>query len=291
MNPAKKIIKILLGNLILALGVNCFVVPQGLIMGGATGIGIAVNHYTGLNLSYALWILNLILFLMGLFVMGKAFAMTIIISTLFYPLCIQVLEQFPVLQNLTDDKLLAAIYSGILVGLGIALVVWEGASTGGMDIPPLILQKKFGIPVAVSLYVADFSVLLLQALFSDSEEILYGILNVFLSSIVVNYVTVSGQKKVQLFIVSPKYEKIRETLLGEMDLGVTLVQIETGFYGKEQMAVLCVTERRRLYGVKQLIQQIDPDAFVNIQVISEVRGRGFTLERKYQNPEKLQKNT
>ena len=205
--------------------------------------------------------------------------------------CIQVLEQFPVLQNLTDDKLLAAIYSGILVGLGIGLVVREGASTGGMDIPPLILQKKFGIPVAVSLYVADFSVLLLQALFSDSEEILYGILNVFLSSIVVNYVTVSGQKKAQLFIVSPKYEKIRETLLGEMDLGVTLVQIETGFYGKEQMAVLCVTERRRLYGVKQLIQQIDPDAFVNIQVISEVRGRGFTLERKYQNPEKLQKNT
>lgn len=281
MRSAKKIAWILLGNMILAFGVSCFVVPQGIIMGGATGIGLTINHFTGLNLSYAVWILNIVLFLAGFWAMGKAFALSIVISTLFYPLCLRVLEHFPILQNLTEDRLLAAIYGGLLVGLGIGIVVREGASTGGLDIPPLILQKKMGIPVAVSLYACDFSVLLLQASFSDGEQILYGILNVLLSSIVVNYVTVSGLKKVQLFVVSKKYAEIRDALLEDMDLGVTMVHIETGFAAREQMAVMCVTARRKLYEVNQRVQKIDPNAFISVQVISEVRGRGFTLARKY----------
>lgn len=278
----KSILLILLGNFVLAFGVNSFVVPHGIIMGGATGIGIAIHKFTGMNLSYAVWILNFILFFLGLFFMGKKFAMSIILSTVFYPLCLNILEHVPGVMDMTDNILLADIYGGVLVGLGIGIVVRQGASTGGLDIPPLILQKKLGIPVGISLYVCDFSVLVLQAFFSSSEQVLYGILNVFLSSMVVNYVTVMGQKKVQLFIISDKFEKIREELLTDMDLGVTLVHIETGYMREEQKAVLCITTARKLYGVNQAIQKLDPKAFISITNISEVRGRGFTLERKYQ---------
>ena len=191
------------------------------------------------------------------------------------------MEHIPGIMNMTENILLADIYGGVLVGLGIGIVVRQGASTGGLDIPPQILQKKLGIPVGISLYVCDFLVLLLQAFFSDSEQVLYGILNVFLSSFVVNYVTVMGQRKVQLFIISPKYEEIRKELLTDMDLGVTLVNIETGYMGDLQKAVLCITTGRELYSVNQAIQKIDPKAFISITNISEVRGRGFTLERKY----------
>lgn len=206
----KKLILILLGNFILAFGVNCFMVSTGIIMGGATGIGLAVNKFTGINLSYVVWVLNFILFFLGLFFMGKAFAMSIILSTFFYPLCLNVLERIPGIMHLTDNLLLADIYGGVLVGLGIGLVVRQGASTGGLDIPPLIMQKKFGIPVGISLYVCDFTVLVMQAFFSTSDQVLYGILNVFLSSMVVNYVTVMGERKVQLLVISDKYEEIPE---------------------------------------------------------------------------------
>ena len=277
----KKLILILLGNFILAFGVNCFMVSTGIIMGGATGIGLAVNKFTGINLSYVVWVLNFILFFLGLFFMGKAFAMSIILSTFFYPLCLNVLERIPGIMHLTDNLLLADIYGGVLVGLGIGLVVRQGASTGGLDIPPLIMQKKFGIPVGISLYVCDFTVLVMQAFFSTSDQVLYGILNVFLSSMVVNYVTVMGERKVQLLVISDKYEEIRKELLTDMDLGVTLVHVETGYMRQEQMAVLCVTTARKLYGANLAIQTIDPRAFISITNISEVRGRGFTLERKY----------
>lgn len=95
--------------------------------------------------------------------------------------------------------------------------------------------------MGISLYVCDFTVLVMQAFFSTSDQVLYGILNVFLSSMVVNYVTVMGERKVQLLVISDKYEEIRKELLTDMDLGVTLVHVETGYMRQEQMAVLCVT--------------------------------------------------
>ena len=277
----KKLILILLGNFILAFGVNCFMVSTGIIMGGATGIGLAVNKFTGINLSYVVWVLNFILFFLGLFFMGKAFAMSIILSTFFYPLCLNVLERIPGIMHLTDNLLLADIYGGVLVGLGIGLVVRQGASTGGLDIPPLIMQKKFGIPVGISLYVCDFTVLVMQAFFFDQRPgaLRYSQRVPFLHG--GQLCDGHGREKVQLLVISDKYEEIRKELLTDMDLGVTLVHVETGYMRQEQMAVLCVTTARKLYGANLAIQTIDPRAFISITNISEVRGRGFTLERKY----------
>ena len=167
------------------------------------------------------------------------------------------------------------------MGLGIGIVIRQGASTGGMDIPPLILNKKFGIPVGISMYVFDFAILLVQAFFSDSEQILYGILCVILTSALVNYVLVSGQRKVQLFIISQEYEKIRREILNDMDLGATMVHIETGYLGQEQKAIMCITSARKLYSANQAILKIDPRAFISISHVSEVKGRGFTLDRNY----------
>ena len=270
---------VLLGNAVLAFTVAAFLVPQGIIMGGATGIGLTIGHFIALDLSAIIFLVNIVLFVLGTIVLGKKFALTTLISTFVYPVFLSVMRSIPGITELTDNIMLAALYGGALLGLGIGLVVRVGASTGGTDILALVLHKWFHISLAVFVYVVDFTVLLCQALFSNSEQILYGILVLIVSTMALNRVMLMGQAQIQLFIITEKYEEVKEKLLKEMDAGVTMVHIETGYGAKQQKGVLCVIPNRKLYSVNQMVQMIDPQAFITITQINEVRGRGFTIER------------
>ena len=270
---------VLLGNAVLAFTVAAFLVPQGIIMGGATGIGLTIAHFIALDLSAIIFVVNNVLFVLGTAVLGKKFALTTLISTFVYPVFLSVMRSIPGITELTDNIMLAALYGGALLGLGIGLVVRVGASTGGTDILALVLHKWFHIPLAVFVYVVDFTVLLCQALFSNSEQILYGILVLIVSTMALNRVMLMGQAQIQLFIITEKYEEVKEKVLKEMDAGVTMVHIETGYGAKQQKGVLCVIPNRKLYSINQVVQMIDPQAFITITQINEVRGRGFTIER------------
>ncbi|MCI5867976.1 MAG: YitT family protein [Dorea sp.] len=273
------LIGVLAGNVILAFTVAAFVVPHGIIMGGATGIGLTITHYFPMNLSAVIFVVNILLFILGALTLGKKFAFTTIISTFVYPMFLSVIQAIPGIDQLTDNVLLASLYGGALLGLGIGMVVRVGASTGGTDILALVFNKWFHAPVAVLMYIVDFTVLVFQIFFSDSEQILYGILCLILSTTVLNRVMLMGKSQIQLFIVSEKYKEIKERVLKEIDAGVTMVDIETGYGEKRQQGVLCVVQNRKLYSVKEMIQTIDPKAFITITQINEVRGRGFTMER------------
>ena len=270
---------VLLGNAVLAFTVAAFLVPQGIIMGGATGIGLTIGHFIALDLSAIIFLVNIVLFVLGTIVLGKKFALTTLISTFVYPVFLSVMRSIPGITELTDNIMLAALYGGALLGLGIGLVVRVGASTGGTDILALVLHKWFHISLAVFVYVVDFTVLLCQALFSNSEQILYGILVLIVSTMALNRVMLMGQAQIQLFIITEKYEEVKEKVLKEMDAGVTLVHIETGYGAKQQKGVLCVIPNRKLYSINQVVQMIDSQAFITITQINEVRGRGFTIER------------
>lgn len=270
---------VLLGNLILAFTVVAFISPKGIIMGGATGIGLAISHYFPINLSVVILILNGIFFILGALILGKKFALMTIVSSITYPIFLALLQKVPQIGELTDSYFLATIYGGVLLGLGIGLIVRVGSSTGGTDGLALIFNKITHVSVAMLLYIIDFSVLLLQVMFSDTEQILYGILTLVLCTLVLNRVTLLGKSQIQLFVISPKYEEIRKSLLKKIDVGVTMVAIESGFDKKEMKGVLCVINNRKLYAINELIREIDPQAFVTISQINEVRGRGFSLER------------
>lgn len=131
------------------------------------------------------------------------------------------------------------------------------------------------------MYFFDFTVLLLQVVISTKEQVLYGILIVILSSIVLGYVSLAGQKKVQVMIISRHYQEIRDMLLQKLDLGATMYHIETGYLQKDEMAVCCVISSRKLHTVTDMVQEVDKKAFLSVTQINEVRGRGFTLDRKY----------
>ena len=145
---------------------------------------------------------NCIMFLLGAIILGIDFALTTLISTFYYPIALGFFQSLPALSDITDDRLLSSIFGGLFIGFSLGIVIRAGASTGGMDIPPLILNKKFGLPVSVMLYVFDFIILIGQALFSDKEAILYGILLVLTYTIVLDKILVIGQAQTQVKIIS-----------------------------------------------------------------------------------------
>lgn len=281
----KMVLGVLLGNVILAFVVAAFILPHNFIMGGATGLGITLNHYLHLDISIIVFGVNAVLFLLGFAFLGKKFALATILSTISYPIFLSLVRSMPGISGLTTNRLLASIYAGLLLGVGIGIVIKMGASTGGTDIVALIANKHLHFPLAVCNYVVDFAVLSSQIMFSDTEGILYGILLTLISSIVLNRVVLSGEAQIQLFIISDKYEEIRELLLKHMDVGVTLVDVETGFGRVSQKAVLCIASNRKLYSLNEEVQKVDEKAFITISQINEVHGRGFSLERDYKSVE------
>lgn len=265
----------ILGNAILAMGTAAFVVPNGLISGGVTGIGLILQRLFGLPVDIGVFAADGVLFLLGAAVMGKAFAATIILSTIVYPTFFSLFGKIPFLTSLTDDKLMAAIYAGLLMGAGIGLVIKVGGSTGGMDIPPIILHKLFGLSIPVMISVGDILLLLVQAFYSSTEQVLYGILVVMLTSIVIDKVLIMGQKQTQVMVISPEYERINQAIHQKIDRGSTLIHATSGLEKQEQKVVLSVISNRQLGDLNELILQIDPQAFVIANEVNEVKGRGL----------------
>lgn len=273
---------ILLGNTIYALAVVLFILPDDLITGGTTGLALSFNHFFQIPISLFVFAFNVIMFLAGAVVLGKAFALTTLISTFYYPVILGVLQEVPVLAaGFTDDLMLATICAGLMIGFGIGIVITAGASTGGMDIPPLILNKKIGLPVSVTLYALDVTVLVLQMLFSNREQILYGILLVLIYTVVLDKVLTFGTVQTQVKIISPSYQQITEAIIQQLDRGVSLLHLTTGYLGTEEKMVLTVISNRELPALKRIVSEIDPDAFLTISRIYETRGRGFSLQKKY----------
>ena len=175
--------------------------------------------------------------------------------------------------------MLATVYAGALLGIGIGIIVRVGSSTGGTDIIAIVLNKITHISVSILLYIIDFTVLGLQMLFSDPEQIMYGIILLVLQTFMMNKVMVMGQAQLQMFVVSDAYEEIREKMLKDQDFGVTMVHIESGYGKQDKKAVMCIIPTRKLYSAKEKVQQIDEHAFITVQQVNEVHGRGFTLDR------------
>ena len=283
---AWKLGMVLAGNTLYALGVTLFLLPSGLITGGTTGLGLVAEHFFHVPLSTFVAVFNILMFLGGLLVLGKVFALTTAISSFYYPAILAVFQSLFGEVRLTEDPLLATVLAGLMIGASIGVVIRAGASTGGMDIPPLVLQKKLRIPVSISLYAFDCAILLLQALFSNVEQVLYGLVLVLLYTLTLNKTLMAGTGQMQLKVVSQKYEEISRAIQRQADRGTTLLKSVGGYGGQEGCTVLTVVSNRELAKLTETVTEIDPDAFMVVSQVNEVRGRGFTLPKHYGNRRK-----
>ena len=277
----KSLLAVVSGNFLYALTVKLFLLPGNLVTGGTTGIALTINHFFPIPISGFVLAFNIVMLLVGLLILGKSFAATTLASSFLYPIFLELCDRVMGDLVLTNDILLCTIFTGLGVGVGLGLVIRAGASTGGMDIPPLALRKLVGIPVSVSMYFFDGLIILAQALFQKPENVLYGILLMLIYTFMIDKMLMLGNTRTELKIISAKYREITDAILNQMDRGITLLSAESGYLHKEMPLLLSVMSNRELIKAEKLIHQIDPECFMIVSRVSEVRGRGFSLKKDY----------
>lgn len=278
------IVVLILGNALYAFAIAAFVMPSDIVVGGVTGISIFLEKFIPeswpIEVSYIVFVINAALFIVGAIVLGKRFAITTAASTVLYPFFLGIFEK--IFSNITlipDDLILNAAVSGLLIGTAIGAVARTGASTGGMDIPPLVINKLTGAPVGTTLLCIDVVVIGMQIVKSDLTMILYGVVMIVINSFVLNQVMVMGNEKIQLSIISNNMEEVRATILTEMQRGMTLISSRKGLTGEPCEMVMSIISPRQLARAKKLILQADPAAFIIVTRVSEVNGNGFSFKK------------
>lgn len=283
-NPGKKagqFLVILAGLTTYAFAVALFVLPLDMIAAGTTGLALVVEHWWGIPLSVFVAAFNILMFVIGWKELGREFAFSTLVATFYYPFILDQAIRIVGGRVITDDPMLCAVFSGIIIGVSLGVVIRVGASTGGTDIPPLVLKKRFGIPVSAVLYAMDFVILTAQLTFRDTEKILYALVMVLVYTTVLDKVLVSGVKQMQVEIISDRYEEINRMIQEKLDRGTTLFPIEGGHTRQKSFAVHAVVSGRELAKLKEVVMQQDDKAFMIVNQAGEVRGRGFTLSKNY----------
>lgn len=272
---------ILFGNALYSLAVALFLEPAGLITGGATGIALAIGRLTGLPVSGLLLFINLAMLVWGWAVLGRAFALNTLTSSVLSPAFLGLFEGLLAGRVLTEDIFLCTVFSGLGIGVALGLVIRSGASTGGLDIPPLVLNKWFKLPVSATMLTFDIAVLLMQAVFSPVQQVLYGVVMVLIHTIVMDKMLMLGASRTEVKIVSSQSDAICAAILAQLDRGVTILHGEGGYTREPSAVLLSIVSNRELPRLEKLAHSIDPTCFLIVSHVTEVSGRGFSLDKDY----------
>jgi len=276
----KMIGSVLLGNTLLAFAICAFVVPNGIMLGGSGGIALFVQHFLpGIRLSVISAVVNGGLFFLGWAFLGWKFAATSLASTIVYPIILSIFETLPIGTLFNENIVLSALACAVVFGLGIGIVVRVGGSTGGMDIPPCILFKLYGIPIGKSIMFFDSLVVLMQVAVKGLDGILCSIMVIAVMSIVIDKTVVTGERTEQMIIISPEYRKIRDFILHTANCGVSMLDMETGYDGTRQQAILTVVYSNKYPEIRDGALAIDPRAFIITSEVTNVNGVGYTIAR------------
>lgn len=273
---------IVFGNALYSLAVALFLEPAGLVTGGATGIALAVGRLTGLSASGILFLINMGMLAWGAVVLGRAFALNTLASSVLSPAFLALWEMLLDGRVLTEDIFLCTIFAGLGIGVALGVVIRAGASTGGMDIPPLVLHKWFRLPVSTTMMTFDILILLVQATFSPLPQVLYGIIMICTHTIVMDKMLLMGESRTEIKIISTRSDEICAAILSQLDRGVTVLHGEGGYTHEPSSVLLSVVSNRELPRLQKLVHAIDPESFLIVNRVTEVRGRGFSMDKEYQ---------
>ena len=279
------ILIIVLGNACIAIAVAFFVIPNKLLVGGTAGIAVAVNAFWPVPEEMVINGLIYVLFIAGAIVLGREFFFKTITSTIVYPLLLTIASQlYDIIPKVyvTMDTLTSVICSGLLVGFGIGIVYRRNASTGGMDIIPLIVNKYTGIPLHILLFMVDGFTVLLGVIAYGLQASIYGIISVVLCSFTINKTILFGATQTkQVQIISQKSEEILTKILEDLDRGCTIVESRGGYTNERRDMLMVVVPINQYQLLINAVHSIDSSAFVIVSDIHEIRGRGFTLQRDH----------
>ncbi|MGB9835254.1 MAG: YitT family protein [Candidatus Saccharicenans sp.] len=279
-NTIKKTVKnvlfILLGSAVMGLGYSLFLIPFHLVPGGVSGISIILNYLFKWPVGLVTIALNIPIFLLSFKFLGKNYVINTLIGMGTSSLFIDFFHEVLKLPRGTENPLLAAIYGGLLLGLGLGLVFKGEASTGGSDVIGLILNRYTGVSVGIGIMLTDFFIISASGLvFKNLEAPLYGYIVLFISSKVIDLVLEGWSFSKLVIITSSKTEEITDFILNRLDRSGSALKSRSLYLNKEGEIIITVIHRKQLPELKSFIKKVDPKAFVIINDTYEVLGKGF----------------
>lgn len=266
----------LFGGSLYALSVNIFTSPANIAPGGATGIATVLNHLFSTPIGSTIFLLNVPLFLLtGYFLGWKSLPKTIMATALTSLL----IDLFAVVMpTYSGNRLLAALYGGVFAGLGIAFIFLRGGTTGGTDLAAKLLKKVFPTRTLGQLILVLDSIIILASavIYKDVDSGLYACIVIFVTTTIMDKVLYQEDMGKMLYVISNHPVKVADALLHTLSRGVTLLKGQGGYSKTEKQVVFCVLRRGEVWRAKQLIQEIDPSAFVIVSDAGQVMGEGFS---------------
>jgi uncharacterized membrane-anchored protein YitT (DUF2179 family) len=276
MEKIKNAILVLVGCAIMGLAYALFLIPHHFVPGGVSGIAMIVNYFAGLPVGALIMVLNIPIFLLGLKTMGKRYVLNslagMVISSVFIDLFHEVLR----LPSATTNPVLASIYGGVMLGVGLGIVFRGRASTGGSDIIGLVVSKYTGMTLGFGIMVTDFVVISASGLALHSLEApLYGYIVLFLSTKVIDMILEGWSYSKLVIITSNRIEEIADFILRGLDRSGTALRSRSLYLNREGEIILTVIHRKQLSDLRTFIKKTDPEAFVIINDTYDVLGKGF----------------
>lgn len=267
------------GNLILAFATACFILPYNIVTGGVAGIAVVLEPLFHIPAQWSINGIMLVMFVVGTVCLGKEFAVKTVISSIAYPMFLNLILALPFSMPLDMDPILASLYGGIFTGIGVGLVMRMGASTGGMDIPPLVIHKYTNLPLSKLVFVTDVLTVALGLVAYGVNNVLVGLISVYVGSRMIDAALTFGAKRSKsLEIISDQYEKLLPYIHENLYRGSTLIEAEGGYTNEKKKILLTAISSNQYNSLMQHVYSVDSEAFVIVHDVLEVRGYGFTYE-------------
>ncbi len=266
---------IVAGAVISSFGYASLVMPNDMLEGGVLGLGFLAKRLFGLPAGTTAMLLSIAVFAVGLKVLGRGFGAKTVVGVTVASLSLDFFTEVLAIQPLTTDPILAAFYGGALCGLGLALVYACGGATGGSDALAQIVLKLWQLPVGRTLLVVDALVLGAAILSYGPERVMYSMLMIFVEIKVIDLILVGAKASQRVLIVSARHDEIKRRILHELDRGVTTYDAHGGFTGQSREVIATIGPRRTLPALRRLVNEVDPEAFMIVQDVRQVFGRGF----------------
>jgi uncharacterized membrane-anchored protein YitT (DUF2179 family) len=264
---------ITIGTLLLTLSLDLFLAPNRIAPGGISGLAIVLQYIFGWPVGAVILLINIPLFIISIKILGTGFGAKTLYSTMLLGVSVDV---FSFLKPLTYDPMLAAVYGGIIMGLGLGIVFKYGATTGGTDMAAMTIHKYVPfLSVGRILLIIDFIIIVLAGIVFTPELALYALATEFLGIKVIDIVQEGTDYERIAIIISDKYEDISKSILYDMNRGVTELKGVGAYSKKDKNVLLCVVTRNEVTNLRELVKKADPAAFVILTTAHEVMGEGF----------------
>ena len=269
-----EIFQIAIGTFVMAVGTSLFLLPNKLSSGGFAGIATITYYLFNWNMGIVILLLNIPFFLLAFIRIGKKFVFKSIIGTTFLSFFIDILDK---VKPLTNDKFLACIYGGIIIGIGTSIVLKAEGSTGGSDLVSYIIKSfKPGLLTSNLIVMFDSVVILLNVICFKKLEIgLYSAISIYLMGKIIDIVFEGIGFSKMVFIISKDYNKISNEIGSKVTRGVTGIYSKGMYTDKEKMMLMCIASRNEIIRIRQIANQVDSRAFIVITNVREVYGKGF----------------